>query len=225
MKVLNCEFPDDVHYDVESDTWCKVVGDGGRIGITSALSFLAGRILKAKLRSELNEVSVGKSLGTIESATYFGAIRSPVAGKISSLNLKLQDSPRMLNDFTYSDGWVAEFSTIDKSSLSRLYFGESAREKLAARIKELRVNCFKLLPDDQMYSIGTECSTTLANLNDLMEKLPVGNVVHLVTDDQTADIELVRWTMRTKNELVEARKEGNLYHFIVRKSESDHARK
>ena len=217
MQVLNCEFPDDIYYDVENDTWFKVVGDGGRIGITSALSFLAGRILRIKLKTDLDAVSVGKSLGTIESAVYFGAIRSPVTGKLSRLNLKLQDSPRALNDFTYSDGWVAEFSSIDKSSLSRLYFGESAREKLADRIEELRVNCFKLLPDDQLYSIGTECSTTLANLDDLMEKRSAGNVVHLVTDDQTADIELVRWTMRTKNELVEARKEENLYHFIVRK--------
>lgn len=217
MQVLNCEFPDDLYYDVESDTWFKVIGDGGRVGITSALSFLAGRIHRAKLKSDLKEVSVGKSLGTIESAVYLGAIRTPVAGIISSFNLRLQDSPRMLNDFSYSEGWVAEFSKIDKPSLSRLLFGSNAMEKLASRIKELRVNCFKLLPDDQMYAIGTECSTTLTNLDELIEKRPVGNVVHLVTDDQTADVELVRWTMRTKNELVEARKEENLYHFIVRK--------
>ncbi|MDG7000043.1 MAG: glycine cleavage system protein H, partial [Nitrososphaerota archaeon] len=91
MQVLNCEFPDDIYYDVENDTWFKVVGDGGRIGITSALSFLAGRILRIKLKTDLDAVSVGKSLGTIESAVYFGAIRSPVTGKLSSLNLKLQD--------------------------------------------------------------------------------------------------------------------------------------
>lgn len=219
MLVLNCEFPDDLYYDVENDMWFKAVGDGGRAGITSVLSFLSGRIVRAKLKPDLSLVSVGKSLGTIESAMYFGAVRSPVSGTVSQLNVKLEASPRILNDSMYSDGWVAEYSSVDKSSLSRLYFGVAATEKLAARIKELRVNCFKLLPDDQMYSIGTECSTTLANLDELLEKRPAGNVVHLVTDDQTADIELVRWTMKTMNELVEARKEGNLYHFIVRKKE------
>jgi glycine cleavage system H protein len=80
------------------------------------------------------------------------------------------------------------------------------------------VKCFKLLPDDQYYSIGTECSTTLASLDEMLAKRPVGNVVHLVTDDQTSDVELIRWTLRTKNELVEARKEENLFHFIIRKS-------
>ena len=217
MQILNCEFPDELYYDLENDTWFKVIGEGGRAGITSALSFLAGRIIKAKLKQELDEIVAGKSLGTIESTVYFGAVRSPVTGRLSSLNLKLQDNPRILNDATYGDGWVAEFSYIDRSSLSRPCSGATAGEKLAARIKELRVNCFKLLPDDQMYSIGTECSTTLANLDELLEKRPVGNVVHLVTDDQTADVELVRWTMRTKNELVEARKDENLYHFVIKK--------
>ena len=171
-----------------------------------------------KLRSETKEVQAGKSLGTIESTLYFGAIRSPVTGVISKLNEKLENEPRLISESLYVDGWVADYESFEENSLTKLYLGQSATDKLEQRIKELRVNCFKLVPDDQFYSIGSECSTTLASLDDLLSKRPKGNVVHLVTDDQTADIELVRWTMRTKNELVEARKEGNLFHFILRKS-------
>jgi glycine cleavage system H protein len=218
MRVLNCDFADDVYYDVEYDLWFKPIGNGGRVGISTVLSFLAGKIFKAKLKSDLKEVEVGKSLGTIESMTYFGAVRSIVQGKIAKFNIKLQEDPSPLNNSRYDEGWFAEYESFDQNSLSRLYFGEKAKEKLEARIKELRVSCFKLIPDDSMYSIGTECSTTLASMDQLLAERPVGSVVHLVTDDQTADIELVRWTMRTKNELVEARKDGNLFHFIVRKS-------
>ncbi len=188
------------------------------MGISTVLSFLAGKIVKAKLNSDLKEVITGKSLGTIESSLYFGAVRSPVVGIIARMNLRLLDDQDLLNQSRYSEGWVAEYSSFDKSSLAALYFGESAKDKLEGRIKELKVNCFKLLPDDSMYSIGTECSTTLASLDQLLSERPIGSVVHLVTDDQTADIELVRWTMRTKNELVEARKEENLFHFILRKT-------
>jgi glycine cleavage system H lipoate-binding protein/TusA-related sulfurtransferase len=218
LRVLNCEFPDDLYFDVDNDVWFKPEGTGGRSGISTVLSFLAGKIIKAKLKTELNRVEAGKSVGTVESATYFGAVRSPVTGSISNFNSKLQEDPRSLNDLRYSDGWIVEYNDYDPDSLKRLLLGELAREKLEARILELHVNCFKLVPDDQMYSIGSECSTTLANLDDLLTKRPIGNVVHLVTDDQTADIELVRWTMRTKNELIEARKDGNLFHFILRKS-------
>ena len=218
MRVLNCDFPDDLYYDVGNDVWFKPEGDGGTMGITTVLSFLAGKILKAKLKADLKYVEAGRSLGTIESTMYFGAVRSPVEGKISKMNTRLQEDPTPLNVSRYGTGWIAEFDSCDKNSLTRLYFGEKAKEHFEARIKELKVKCFKLLPDDQYYSIGTECSTTLATIDELLAKRPVGNVVHLVTDDQTADIELVRWAMRTKNELVEARKEENLFHFIIRKS-------
>jgi len=219
MQVLNCDFPDDRYYDAENDVWFKPEGEsGGRVGVTTILSFLAGKILKTKLKADLRTVGVGQGLGTIESTTYFGAIRSPVTGTISKMNLELQEDSKLLNDMRYDVGWIAEYYSYDKKSLSRLYFGEKAKEKLEVRIRELKVKCFKVLPDDQFYSIGTECSTTLASLDELLSKRPVGNVVHLVTDDQTADIELIRWTRRTKNELVEARKEENLYHFILRKT-------
>jgi len=218
MRVLNCDFPDNLYYDVENDVWFMPEGKGGKTGITTVLSFLAGKILKAKLKTDLSKVEAGRSLGTIESTMYFGAVRSPVEGKISKTNTLLQDDPSPLNNSRYDKGWIAEYESFDKNSLTRLYFGEKAKELLEARINELKVKCFKLLPDDQFYSIGTECSATLANIDELLEKRPIGNVVHLVTDDQTADIELVRWAMRTKNELVEARKEENLFHFIIRKS-------
>ena len=218
LRVLNCDFPDDLYYDVENDVWFRSEGESVRSGISSILLFLAGKINKVKLKPELRQVQAGTSLGTVESVSYFGAVRSPVEGTISRLNLKLHEDPRALNELRYDEGWVAEYKTYNEDSLKRLYRGDSAREKLEARIKELRINCFKLIPDDQMYSIGTECSTTLASLDELLATRPIGNVVHLVTDDQTADIELIRWTMRTKNELMEARKEGNLFHFILRKS-------
>ena len=52
MQVLNCDFPDDRYYDTENDVWFKPEGElGGRVGITTILSFLAGKILKTKLKA------------------------------------------------------------------------------------------------------------------------------------------------------------------------------
>ena len=43
-------------------------------------------------------------------------------------------------------------------------------------------------------SLGTECSATLAKLDDFMDKkMNVGHIVHLVSDDPTADLEVTRW--------------------------------
>jgi TusA-related sulfurtransferase len=68
-----------------------------------------------------------------------------------------------------------------------------------------------------MFQIGVECAATLTKLDELLEKIIIGNVVHLVSDDTTADLEMVRWSEQTGQLLLETRKEGNLYHFIVKK--------
>lgn len=219
MLVDNCEFPSSAYFDVENDVWLKEIGPSRcRVGITSVLLFLAGRLKKIGLKTELKKVDAGQMIGSIESGRYFGAVRSPVRGEISAFNLELLKEPRPVIESPYEEGWFAEIVGYDESSLSRLYLGEAARPKLEARIKELKVKCLRALPDEEMFSIGTECATTLANLSELVSDKPTGFVVHLVTDDPTASIEMVRWIDQTWNELVEERKEDKLFHFLVRKA-------
>ncbi len=220
MNVDYCEFPDDRYYDVENDVWFKLSEESekkiGVMGVTSILVFVARKISTIKFR-EASVVQKGQSLATIESIKYFGTLRSPVKGTIWRMNESLTSDTTSLWRAPYTT-WIAQYDTFEESSLHSLLYGSTAREKLLERIKELRIHCFKLLPDEEMLSIGTECITTLANLSEVLEDKSSGYVVHLVTDDPTADIELVRWSMQTGNEIVESRKEENLYHFIVRKS-------
>jgi len=68
-----------------------------------------------------------------------------------------------------------------------------------------------------MSEIGTECSAVLVRLNDLLATIPLGEVVHLISDDPTSYVEMVAWSERTEQSLVDWRKEGNLFHFIVKK--------
>ena len=215
----NCEFPDDLYYDVENDVWLRNSEgeDSARVGITTVLIFVAGKFERISLRTSKSIVSRGDIIATLESPKYFGAVRSPVLGSIKGFNFDVQENPRIVLDSPYENGWLVEYDRFDKSKLAGLYYGEAARAKLESRIKELRIRCFKTLWDDEMYAIGIECSATLVNLDDLLSEHKSGYVVHLVTDDPTADIEMVRWSMQTGNELLESRTEDNLYHFIVRK--------
>ena len=89
---------------------------------------------------------------------------------------------------------------------------------LDRRLEQLGVRCFAEFPDIEMYEIGSECAGVLVKLDDLMARSPAATVVHLVTDDVTSEVELIAWSERSGDELVEVRKEGNLFHFIVRKA-------
>src|SRR2546427_212241 len=66
-------------------------------------------------------------------------------------------------------------------------------------------------------AIGIECAAILVKLNELLTQVRVGEVVHLVTDDPTSPIEMVRWSDQTGQPVIDERREGNLFHFLVRK--------
>ncbi|MHB8567708.1 MAG: sulfurtransferase TusA family protein [Nitrososphaerales archaeon] len=218
MKVDFCEFPDELYYDVRNDVWFRATQNGlGTFGISTILSFLAGKLQKFNLRQDQVEVKAGQTVATLESGKYFGPVKAPVSGRIVSFNEELPRNPTLANHDPYGSGWVAQFDSFNPGDLSSLLKGNLAEQAIRARIKELKIRCFKELPDDDMFFIGTECSTTLANLNQLLDKRPVGTVVHLVTDDPMSEIEMIRWSDQTKNYVLETRKEENLFHFVIKK--------
>jgi TusA-related sulfurtransferase len=51
-----------------------------------------------------------------------------------------------------------------------------------------------------------------------MKKVEIGDVIHIVSDDVTADLELMRWSEQRSQPLLEIRQENNLFHILVRKS-------
>ena len=220
MEIDHCEFPDDVYLDVDNDVWLRISKESIRIGVTSLLSFLAGKLTSVKFRKANADgvVTSQQTIATVESGKYFGPVRTPVSGRIARFNIELEREPGLINRSPYGGGWIAEFEVINQDQLSALRKTQDAKEAIKSRIKELKIRCFKALPDDEMFSIGTECSTTLANLNQLLERAALGTIVHLVTDDPTAEIEMIRWSDQTKNKVIETRRESNLYHFIVEKA-------
>jgi glycine cleavage system H protein len=224
MEIRGCQFPDDVYFDVDNDIWLKPISPSlVLLGVTSILSFVAGKIKKVNLREGVLFTKPGQSIATVESGKYFTAIRSPIDARVVEMNQNVVDHPSLLNDSPYLDGWIAKMEHVDRdlSSLSETYTSlmkaNQATLKLEERINELKVHCFSRVPDDELHAVGLECSTTLVNLNELLKTRPVGTIVHIVSDDPLSDIEMIRWADQTKNELIETKIEGKIYHFIVEK--------
>ena len=219
MDLEHCHFPDWLLYDLEGNTWAGSNEDGEVvIGVTSILSAIAGKFTSARLRSSGTKVERGRSLGTLESLKFVGPIPSPISGVVSTVNGEVVRRPKLLNDAPYEEGWIVTLKPlkfqVEKVLLSRAV---DATDLLRKKITEFRAHCFKAFPDHEMFEIGTECSAVLVHLNELLATVPVGDVAHLVTDDPTSYVEMVRWTDQTGHALVDWRQEGTLFHFIVRK--------
>ena len=219
MEIDHCVFPDDLLYDLENNTWLRVEENGEvTVGVTSVLPAIAGKLTLARLKSADVAIQRGQSLGTLESLKFVGPVPSPVSGILLKTNGLIVDRPRIINDSPYQEGWIASLKP-SHLALERILLSKSTESKtlLVKKIAEFHVRCFKAFPDHEMSEIGTECSAVLIRLNDLLVTLPVGEVVHLVSDDQTAYVEMVAWSERTGQNLLDWRQDGNLFHFIVKK--------
>jgi len=218
--VGKCRFADDVLYDTESNTWVRFEQDGtARVGIDSVLAWLGGPITSVSFKTIGTVVAKGKGLGAIESPRHFDTVRSPISGKILGINEAVAGNPLLLNHDPYGKGWFARIEPTKKEQeLSMVKAPAAARGYLQTRINELKIRCFAEFPDYEMFEIGTECSAVLVRLDELFASSPAGTVVHLVSDDPTSEVEMMRWSERTGNEVLETRREGTLVHYVVKKT-------
>jgi len=217
MKIDTCNFPDELLYDVAEGVWGFPVSGVLRVGITSLLSWSWGTISAVSFKGAGTRLQRGDVAGSVEGPRHFDVVRTPVTGVVSKTNEALLGSPKLLNKDPYGAGWFMEVKFEDPSELSNLLRLADAKPLILSRIHELHVRCFMEFPDLEMFEIGTECSAVLVKLNEAFNKSSSGTVVHVVSDDSTATVEMERWADLTGNRVLESMREGNLYHFIAKK--------
>lgn len=219
MQIEHCDFPEDALYDLDNNVWIRLRGENlAVLGMTSIYASLAGKLTKIKLKPLGTTLQKGQSVATIESARYFGVVRTPLSGTVVETNASLEQQPKLANDSPYDLGWFAKLGTISPpEETGTLQDLATAQGTLRSLISQLRVRCFKAYPDYEMWEIGVECAAVLVRLNELIDRCAINDVIHVVSDDPTADIEMERWSDQTGHAVLEARAEGKLVHFIVKK--------
>jgi glycine cleavage system H lipoate-binding protein/TusA-related sulfurtransferase len=222
VLINHCNFPDNLLYDPENFVWIDISNkEFIKVGITPILAFISGKIKTITIKKEDYFITKGKSLASIESPKYFGVVRSPVSGKIKEINSSIISKPKHVNDSPYDVGWLVK---IEPSNLEKdLYYLKSIDQchiQFKTLIDEFHVRCFKVYPDHEMYELGTECAATLTKLDDLLTQINIGDVVYLASDDITADLELARWAKEHSQSILEVRREGPIFHFLVKKEKN-----
>jgi TusA-related sulfurtransferase len=144
------------------------------------------------------------------------------------INRDLFSNPKLVNDSPFENGWIAKIKPFDDENFESLLPIDQCKTEISSLIKKFNVKFFKNFPDFEIYELGTECSATLAKLDDFMNtKMKIGHIVHLVSDEPTADLEVPRWIEEKKQELTEIIMEKNeikksngrnyLFHILVKK--------
>ena len=111
--------PDDIKYHREH-TWVRAEGKQATVGITDYAQQQLGDIVYVDLPEAETEVDADSELSEIESTKATSPVVSPVSGTIVEVNEDLADSPEIINEDPYGNGWMVVLEMSDASELNDL---------------------------------------------------------------------------------------------------------
>ena len=114
MNIEGYEFPEDLLYE-KNHFWAKISDDGNIVfGATDYFQKMAGDIVYIELPMKGAKVEQGKSISSLESGKWVGKVFAPFSGEIIEVNSELEDSPELINQACYTDGWIAKIKPSKK---------------------------------------------------------------------------------------------------------------
>ncbi len=111
--------PDDLKYTKEHE-WVKINGNVITVGISDFAQDQLGEIVFVELPEEGEEFSKGDAFGVVESVKSVSDVYAPVSGRVVEINDPVVDSPEIVNDDCYGDGWLVKLEVTDAAELKEL---------------------------------------------------------------------------------------------------------
>ena len=120
--------PEDLYY-AASHEWLKLDEDGvATIGITDFAQSELGDVVYVELPENGANVSVKDEVSVIESVKTASDIYSPVSGEIVAVNESLDESPELVNNSPYENGWLFKIKLSDETELDDLLNAEDYKD-------------------------------------------------------------------------------------------------
>lgn len=117
--------------------WARLDEDNRiTVGISDYAQEDLGDISGINLPEEGDEVVKDESFGSIESHDEVLDLFSPVSGEIVEVNQELIDSPEILNEDPYQDGWIVRIDAPSTTEYYELLTAEEYEEYLKEIIGE-----------------------------------------------------------------------------------------
>lgn len=121
--------PDELRYSAEHE-WAQLLDDGNkvRVGITDYAQDALGDVVFVDLPDAGDEVTSAEAVGELESTKSVSEIYAPVAGTVAAVNEALVDSPQLLNEDPYGDGWLFEIEVTSTDDYAEMLDADAYRK-------------------------------------------------------------------------------------------------
>ena len=116
---MSADYPNDLRYTKEHE-WARIEGKNATIGITKLAVDSLGDITQVDLPDEGEEIRKDQVFGTVESVKAVSDLFAPCTGKVLKVNSPLSDSPEMINEDCYDEGWMVQIELSDPKELDGL---------------------------------------------------------------------------------------------------------
>jgi glycine cleavage system H protein len=128
--------PKDRYYTKEHE-WVLIEGENrAKVGITDYAQSELGDIVYVELPELGLEVEPGDTLANIESVKSVAPVYAPVSGKVVDINSELENSPELINEYPYEDGWICVIEMTDPSEVEDLLSAEEYAEYIKELVEE-----------------------------------------------------------------------------------------
>ncbi|MCC5922053.1 MAG: glycine cleavage system protein GcvH [Cyclobacteriaceae bacterium] len=99
--------PSELKYTKDHE-WVKIEGDIATIGITDFAQSELGDIVYVEVETQGEELEEGAVFGSVEAVKTVSDLFMPVAGVVEEVNEALEDSPEIVNEDPYGNGWMVK---------------------------------------------------------------------------------------------------------------------
>ena len=112
-------YPEELKYHPEHD-WARVEGDEATFGITWFAQDQLGEVVFFDPPQVGDTVSAGESYAEVESVKAVSDVFAPLSGEVTEVNGGLSDTPELINDDPYGEGWLVKVKLADPAQVGEL---------------------------------------------------------------------------------------------------------
>lgn len=114
------QIPEELRY-ATSHEWVRMEDDGNvYVGISDHAQDSLGDLVFVEPPEVGDEISTGDECGVVESVKAASDIYAPMSGEVIAVNENLDDSPELVNQDPYGDGWIYQLKPANKAEFDEL---------------------------------------------------------------------------------------------------------
>ncbi len=111
--------PKDLKYTKDHE-WVRIEGNEATVGITDFAQGELGDIVYVEVETLGESLDKESVFGTVEAVKTVSDLFLPLAGEITAFNENLEDTPELVNDHPYDQGWIIKMKISDPSQIQTL---------------------------------------------------------------------------------------------------------